>query len=57
MLSAPKVKDCNLPGLALNIPIGVRLELRLATKGKISRLPHLGNSEAGVVVLIERVQV
>ena len=57
MLSAPEVKDCNLPGLALKIPTGVRLELRLATKGKVSRLPLLGNGEARVVVLVKEVRV
>ena len=57
MLSAPKVKDCNLPGLAPEIPTGVRLELGLATKGKVGRLPLLGNGEARVVVLVEEVWV
>ena len=57
MLSAPKVKDCNLPGLTLEIPTGLRLELRLATKGKVSHLPLLGNGEARVVVLAEEVWV
>ena len=57
MLSAPKVKDCNLPGLALGITTGVRLKLRLATKGKVSCLPLLGNGEARVVVLVEEVWV
>jgi hypothetical protein len=57
MLSAPEVKDCNLPGLALEIPTGVRLELGLATKGKVGRLPLLGNGEARIVVLVEEVRV
>ena len=57
MFSAPKVKDCNLPGLALEIPTGVCLKLGLVTKGKVGRLPLLGNSEARVVVLVEEVRV
>ena len=57
MLSAPKVKDCNLTGLALKIPTGVCLKLRLVTKGKVGCLPILGNSEAKVVVLIKEVWV
>ena len=57
MLSAPEVKNRNLPGLALGIPTGVCLELRLATKGKVGRLPHLGNGEVRIVVLVEEVRV
>ena len=57
VLSAPPVEDRDLPGLALEIPTGVRLELGLATKGKVGRLPLLGNGEARVVVLVEEVRV
>ena len=57
MLSAPEVKDCNLPGLAPEMPTGVRLELGLVTEGKVGRLPILGNGEVRVVVLVEEVRV
>lgn len=57
VLPAPPVEDRNLPGLANEIATGVRLELGLATKGKIGRLPGLGNGEARVVVLVEEVRV
>lgn len=57
MLIAPPVEDCDLPGRAFEIPTGVGLELGLATKGKVGRLPFLGNSEAGVVTLVDVVRV
>ena len=56
MLPAPEVKNRDFPGLALEIPTGVRLELGLATKGKVGRLPVFGNDEARVVVLVEEVR-
>ena len=54
---APEVKDCNLPGLALGIPTGVRLELGLATEGKVGPLPILGKDETRIAVLVEEVRV
>lgn len=57
MLVAPPVEDCDFPGRAFEISTGVSLELGLATKGKVGRLPFLGNDEAGVVVLVDKVRV
>ena len=57
MLVVPPVEDCYLPGRAFEIPTGVSLELGLATKGKVGRLPFLGNYEAGVVVFVDKVRV
>ena len=57
VLPAPPVEDRDLPGIVSEIAAGVRLELRLATKGKIGRLPILGNGEARVVILVKEVRV
>lgn len=57
MFVGPPVEDCDLPGRAFEIPTGVSLELGLATKGKVGRLPFLGNAEAGIVVFVDEVRV
>lgn len=52
-----EVKYRDLPGIVLELVTRISLQLREATKGKVGRLPILGNDEASVAILVQKVGI
>jgi len=52
-----EVEDGDLPGVVLELVTSISLQLRAATKSKVSRLPILGNDEAIVAILVQKMVV
>lgn len=51
------VEDRDLPGILVGLAAGVGLQLREATKGKIRRLPILGDDEGRVVIVVREARI
>lgn len=52
-----EVKYRDLPRIVLELVTCISLQLREATKGKVGRLPILGNDEASIAILVQKVGI